>query len=114
MTGNSTIRKDYTCPAEDVLKILAGKWRPQIFKLVWDAPARFNHILRELPQANKQSISTALHEMEEAGMITKNIITRKPLHIEYAITQKGRDVAQVYKYLSPYSNVTNANEKSTC
>lgn len=103
MTTNSTIAEVDTCPGEDVLKLLSGKWKPQIFKLAHSGPVRFNTILRELPRANKQSIATALRELEEANMLHKHIISHKPLHIEYELSDKGRQMIEVYKMVANIS-----------
>lgn len=100
MTHNSAIRNDYNCPGEPLLRVIAGKWKPQIFKVAIGGPFRFNHLLKEFPQANKQSLSVALRDMEEAGILLKTTIKEKPLHIEYELSDKGREVLSVYKYLS--------------
>jgi len=100
MTNNSSIAKDYTCPGEPLLRVIAGKWKPQIFKVAADGPFRFSHLMKEFPGANKQSLSVALRDMEEAGILLKTTITEKPLHIEYQLSPKGVDVMGVYKYIS--------------
>lgn len=103
MTNDISIVNHYNCPGEDVLKILAGKWRPQIFKVGSEGPFRFNHLLRELPAASKQSIAIALRELEEAGLLMKTTVKLKPLHIEYALSEKGQSMLEVYKYIGTIS-----------
>jgi DNA-binding HxlR family transcriptional regulator len=88
------------CPAEDMLKILAGKWKPQIFRLAAIEPVRFNSLLRRLPGANKQSLSVALKDLEDAGILTKKVIAMKPLHIEYTLTERGKAAIPVFKTLN--------------
>jgi len=87
------------CPAEKLLKSLSGKWKPQIFRLATVSPVRFSTLMRTLEGANRQSLSTALKELEEEGLLQKNVITQKPLHIEYELTEKGRDVIPVFQGL---------------
>lgn len=87
------------CPAEKLLKSLSGKWKPQIFRLATVSPVRFNGLLRALEGASKQSLSVALKELEEEGLLHKRIISEKPLHIEYALTEKGREVVPVFQGL---------------
>jgi DNA-binding HxlR family transcriptional regulator len=60
MTADKSIVNDYSCPGEGILKLVTGKWKPQIFKLATEGPMRFNNILHKLPGARKQSISVAL------------------------------------------------------
>jgi DNA-binding HxlR family transcriptional regulator len=88
------------CPAEEILKLLAGKWKPQILRLASQTPVRFNNLLKLLPGASKQSISVALKELEEGGILTKSIIRKKPLHIEYTLSEKGKLTLPVFVSLS--------------
>lgn len=98
-----TIKKDpeenETCPAEGLLKLLSGKWKPQIFRLATAGPVRFSSLLRDIEGSNKQTLSTALKELEEAGLLDKNTIKIKPLHIEYTLTGKGSTMVDVFKQL---------------
>lgn len=104
MTNNPSITNNYSCPSEDVIRLLSGKWKPQIFKIASEGPFRFNHVLRELPEASKQSISVALRELEEGGMLLKTTVKQKPLHIEYELTATGRGMLDVYRQVDMLAN----------
>jgi DNA-binding HxlR family transcriptional regulator len=84
------------CPAEGLLKLVSGKWKPQILRLAVEGPVRFNSLLRKLPDSNKQSVSVALKELEEAELLIRTIIKKKPLHIEYALSQKGKALIPIF------------------
>lgn len=87
------------CPAEGLLKMLSGKWKPQIFRLATEGSVRFNTLLRQLEGSNKQSLAVALKELEAHELLQKNIITQKPLHIEYTLTEKGQALIPVFLQL---------------
>lgn len=87
------------CPAERLLKALSGKWKPQIFRLAMVSPVRFNGLLRSLEGANRQSVATALKELEEDGLLHKTVIRQKPLHIEYTLSEKGRETVPIFQGL---------------
>lgn len=91
------------CPAEGLLKQLSGKWKPQIFRLALQGAVRFNGLLREITGSNKQSIATALRDLEENGLLEKKIINQKPLHIEYTLSEKGRLLIPVFQQLEQFS-----------
>lgn len=103
-----TIKKDTDtaseCPAEGLLKMLSGKFRPQVFRLALDGPLRFNNLLRQIEGANKQSVSVALKELEEFGLLEKKTIALKPLHIEYSLTEKGQSLVPVFRQLELFQN----------
>ena len=68
MTTTNSFSEEESCPATNLLKLLAGKWKPQIYRLALEGPLRFNGLLRQLPGSNKQSVAVALKELEEAGL----------------------------------------------
>ncbi|MDJ1473021.1 helix-turn-helix domain-containing protein [Cytophagaceae bacterium DM2B3-1] len=90
------------CPAEGILKIISGKWKPQIFRLAIQGPLRFNSLLRQLPGSSKQSVAVALRELEEAGLLTKTVVKEKPLHIEYNLSEKGEQVTHIFVSLQRF------------
>lgn len=92
-----------TCPAQRLLKMLSGKWKAEIFRLAVEAPLRFNSLLRQIQGSNKQSLATALKELEEEGLLEKVTIKLKPLHIEYNLTEKGKALIPVFQQLEGLS-----------
>ncbi|MBW7912121.1 MAG: helix-turn-helix transcriptional regulator [Taibaiella sp.] len=93
------MNSDNSCPAEGLLKALSGKWKPQIFRIALNGPVRFNMLLRLVPGSNKQSISVALKELEEQGLLEKRVVKLKPLHIEYHLSAKGQTLIPVFRQL---------------
>lgn len=99
MTTKKEINNNETCPAQSLIKLLSGKWKPEIFRLALDKPIRFSTLLRDIEGSNKQSLAVALKELEEANLLSKNIISEKPLHIEYQLTENGKALIPVFKQL---------------
>lgn len=99
MTTKKEIINNETCPAQGLLKLLSGKWKPEIFRLAVEEPIRFNSLLRQIEGSNKQTLSVALRELEEVGLIQKVVIQQKPLHIEHSLTEKGKALIAVFKQL---------------
>ena len=93
------MESENSCPAEGLLKMLSGKWKPQIFRLALNGPIRFNSLLRQIEGSNKQSIAVALKELEEQGLLEKEVIRLKPLHIEYNLSEKGKSLITVFRQL---------------
>jgi len=98
-----TTQKVYTgitdCPAQDLLRMLSGKWKAQILRVAHSEPVRFNNMLRLLPEASKQSLAQALKELEDDGVLSRTVIRQKPLHVEYTLTEKGRAMMPVFELL---------------
>jgi len=99
MTTKKNTEEPETCPAQGLLKLLTGKNKPEIFRLATENPARFSSLLRQIKGANKQSLSVALRELEEVGLLEKVIVQEKPLHIEYNLSEKGKSLVPVFQQL---------------
>ena len=97
------MENENSCPAEGLLKLLSGKWKPQIFKLALDSSVRFSSLLRDIEGSNKQSIAVALKELEEQGLLEKTTVQLKPLHIEYKLSEKGKSLIPVFRQLEMLS-----------
>lgn len=99
MTTKKVQEENETCPAQGLLKMLSGKWKPEIFRLAVDAPLRFSSLLRQITGSNKQTLSVALKELEEIGLLQKVVIKEKPLHIEYNLTETGKSLIPIFQQL---------------
>jgi DNA-binding HxlR family transcriptional regulator len=95
-TSRTTINN---CPSEYLLKQLAGKWKTCIFRYASYGPVRFSQLLKILPGSSKQSITVALRELEEAGILSRSVLRHKPLHVEYELTDTGLAFIPVFKML---------------
>lgn len=103
MTTPSSKEDKETCPAQGLLKLLSGKWKPEIFRLAAEGSLRFSGLLKQLEGSNKQSLNVALKEMEEAELLERAVIKLKPLHVEYYLTEKGKSLVPVFQQLEGLS-----------
>jgi len=99
MTTREPLSCSGECPAEELLHLLAGRWKAQIFRQAVEGPVRFNGLLRQLKGSTKQSLALALRELCDAGLLTKTVIKIKPLHIEYKLSERGEAVVPVFRRL---------------
>ena len=95
----TTSVNDADCPAEAALRSISGKWKPRILRLAMDGPVRFNQLLRDLPGASKQAVTLALREMETDGVLLREVVRSKPLHVEYHLTDQVRSMVPLLKGL---------------
>lgn len=103
MTTPQQTSDQETCPAQALLKQLSGKWKPEIFRLALEQPVRFNSLLRQMDGVNKQTLAVALRELEEADLLDRVVIQQKPLHIEYSLTEYGKQLIPIFKQLESIS-----------
>ncbi|QIK60642.1 helix-turn-helix transcriptional regulator [Dysgonomonas sp. HDW5A] len=99
MTMDTENNINANCPAEGLLKSLSGKWKPQIFRLATSGAIRFSSLMRSMEGINKQSLTTALRELEDEDLLTRIVVKEKPLHIEYILSEKGKSMIPIFKQI---------------
>jgi len=78
------------CPIERGMRILGGKWTGSILWHLKDGPVRFNDLSRMLGGASKKMIAERLRQLEDRGLVTRNVLQTAPVSVEYEITKFGR------------------------
>jgi DNA-binding HxlR family transcriptional regulator len=86
-----------SCPKDYLLKALQGKWKTCVFRYAVQGPVRFGQMLKLLPDATRQGMTNALRELEESGILVRKIISEKPLHVEYSLSELGIEFIPVFK-----------------
>ena len=95
------------CPIECGMRILGGKWKGSILWHLKDKPVRFNDLARQLQGASKKMITQRLREMENAGLVQRNVISTKPFAVAYEITDFGRTAIAFLEELKKWSEEQN-------
>lgn len=81
------------CPLTGVIDTLSRKYGMQLISIIGAHDTlRFAEIEAHLPSASTSTISKRLDEFEEAGLISRTQYKEIPPRVEYALTDKGREV----------------------
>ena len=78
------------CAIERGMRVLGGKWKGSILWHLKDGPIRFNDLARQLGGASKKMVVQRLREMEEAGLVTRELVSDRPIAVTYEITDFGK------------------------
>ncbi len=93
-----------TCPLEVSLNIIGKKFTIHIVRnMLLLKQKRFNEFLNSMEGISTKTLSVRLKEMEDAGLITRNIIERRPLKVEYSLTEKGEALAPIMIQMANFS-----------
>jgi len=55
--------------------------------------SRFNEFRQSLPGVSPTTLSDRLEQLEAAGIVERTLIPGRPPHSEYALTQRGQQLA---------------------
>jgi len=84
-----------TCPVLVVQKLIAGKWKLPIFWQLSQGTKRFNALQKLLPEISQGILTQQLREMEQDGLIHREVDKEVPPKVEYSLTELGRSFMPV-------------------
>lgn len=93
-----------TCPIDNTFKIIGKKFTVHIIRNMSQlGQTRFNEFLESIEGINPKTLSARLREMEQNGLIEKNIYAGPPVRIEYGMTKKGLALRPILDAMAAYS-----------
>lgn len=84
-----------TCPIEEAMRMLGGRWRLLIVHFLLSGPKRFNQLRREIPGISQRMLTLDLRALEEANLISRSVFPTVPVTVEYALTEEGKQLIPV-------------------
>ena len=82
-------------PAERALKVISGRWKAVLLYLLFDGPKRLSQLSRVRPEISQKVLIQQLREMEEHGLVHREIFREVPPRVEYSATPLGRSLEPV-------------------
>jgi len=94
---------DEICPKfERATLLLSKRWNGLIVNQLLARPKRFGELESEITLSAKV-LSQRLKELEEVGIIKRNVYPETPVRIEYELTEMGRSLNPVMKAIENWS-----------
>ena len=77
-----------------VADLLERRWTLGTIYACSSGAARFNEFRQSLPGVSPTTLSERLEQLEDAGMVERQLIPGRPPHAEYRLTTKGKRLAE--------------------
>lgn len=75
-----------------VFGLLGKRWTGVIIGALCDGPARFAEIVRAVPGITEGMLSARLQELQEAGIVDREVLEGPPVATVYRLTERGRSL----------------------
>ena len=104
-TYNKTVNENeqrYCCPVEATLNVIGGKWKPLILWQLKENTLRYNSLQQVLPGISPRMLTKQLRELENDGLVNREMYPEIPPKVEYSLTDFGRTIIPVLEALAQW------------
>lgn len=95
-------KNNLTCPVNEALNIIGGKWRLQIIFQIGNEKRRFGELKRLIPPISEKMLIQELKKLTEAGILNRKAYPEIPPKVEYSLTEEGVKVLPIIELISEF------------
>jgi DNA-binding HxlR family transcriptional regulator len=95
MKQSNACQFDSSCPVENALKLISGKWKPVILFQLSKGTHRFGELERSISGITQRILILQLRELERDGMIKRKVYTEVPPKVEYSLTEAATNIGPI-------------------
>jgi len=90
------------CPVEYTLEIIGGKWKGVLLYHLIDGKKRFGELRRICPDITQRMLTLQLRELEEDGIVHREVYQQVPPKVEYSLTEYGRTLEPLIQLMKEW------------
>lgn len=84
------------CPVTSTMALIGKKWHPVIIHRLLEREALgFNALKADVDGISSKVLSDALEDLEGKGLVHREIVSEKPIRVEYSLTGRGASLAPI-------------------
>lgn len=83
------------CPITLTSEILGRKWHPVIVDRLLKTEMGFNQLQRNVSGVSAKVLNESLEDLQEKGLVEREVIEKQPMKVEYSLTEKGKSLENV-------------------
>lgn len=90
------------CPSRAILNHLTSRWGVLVLIALLPGTLRFGQLRRKIGGVSERMLAQTLQLLESDGMVHRHVREGLPLHVEYALTQLGKEGAARVRELADW------------
>ena len=92
------------CPINYLTNVLGGRWKLHVLCILNNGGTiRFGQIKRKIGKVLNVMLSQTLKELERDGIVIRHQYNEVPPHVDYTLTEKGKNVIPALIMLSEWA-----------
>ena len=85
--------------------LLERRWAVSILYVSHEGAVRFNEFRQALGRIPPATLAQRLAELEEAGILDREVVDARPPRVEYRLTDRGRQLRSMISALARFAGV---------
>lgn len=85
-------------------ELIGRRWTGAIIFVLLKTRCRFATLRDAIPDITDRMLSDRLQELEAEGIVARTVIPETPVRVEYALTKKGRALAEAVDAISKWAD----------
>ena len=92
------------CPRfHRAVELVGGRWSGAIIRILLAGPKRFNEMALAIPGISGRLLSSRLRELEEAGVLRRDVECGPPVRVCYSLTKAGEELDATVRAISDWA-----------
>lgn len=83
------------CPVETTLMLIGDKWKVLILRDLRNGTKRFGELKKSVTGISQKILTANLRNMEENGLLTREVFPEVPPRVEYTLTELGHSMEPI-------------------
>lgn len=89
--------ENFSCPVEATLSLIGGKYKPLILWHLIEQPLHYMELQRLIPKATAKMLSQQLRDLQQSGMVSREVIPENPPKTIYSLTPLGKALSPFWR-----------------
>jgi len=102
--GGREVALEVPDPLARELEVLAKRWVLQLLFLLLQRPARFSELERAVPGLSNRVLADRLRELQDAGLVDRQVDPGPPIRSNYALTADGEALRPILTALGSWAD----------
>ena len=85
------------------IELIGKRWTGAIVCALTERPLRFGELTKAIPGMSDRLLSRRLRELEEEGLVERDVESGSPVRVTYSLTEAGADLGPAISELKAWA-----------
>lgn len=81
-----------SCSLTECMSVIGAAWAPNVIWYLRAGPRRFSELRVDIPPVSAKVLTQRLRELEERGVVIRNVLPTSPPSVEYQLSPLGLEL----------------------